>query len=210
MPNHVTNILHINGTPEQVKEVRDAISGVDDEGEPLAIIFDKIDPMPDELNVTSSHESRVAAQEMGMPSRFGFNMERRPSDDVALIETCKENIRKHGHPTWYEWRVENWGTKWGAYDIVAEEGSNKIRFDTAWSVPAPWLTKLAAKFPEVEFKIVYADEDVGSNCGTLTFRDGALVHEEHPHGRDAELFAYKVKGYSDEEIAEREQEAADS
>jgi hypothetical protein len=216
MPNHVTNILHINGTPEQVKEVRDSIRGRflkedgSDDGEQV-FDFNKLLPMPESLNCSSGSESRIAQYEMGYETRGRPPM--KPMDrmyesaDQAVGDQCKENIRLHGHPTWYEWHIENWGTKWGAYQQEEIE-PNILQFQTAWSCPLKILEALTAKFPEIEFVVKYADEDIGSNCGTLTFKGGELAKEEHPRGKEAVRFAYKVNGYSDDDIKEREDEIA--
>ena len=34
------------------------------------------------------------------------------------IQNCDEEVDLHGFkvPTWRAWSVENWGTKWNAYD----------------------------------------------------------------------------------------------
>ena|GEM_PF-3873993 len=34
------------------------------------------------------------------------------------IQNCHEEVDLHGFrvPTWRSWSVENWGTKWNAYD----------------------------------------------------------------------------------------------
>lgn len=59
----------------------------------------------------------------------------------ASEEVAQANIEKHGSADWYQWCVENWGTKW---DINCEgfdaEASNEGRsvflaFDTAWGPP---------------------------------------------------------------------------
>lgn len=47
-----------------------------------------------------------------------------------------------------------------------------IRFETAWSCPEPVYHELASRFPHLEFHICYADEDMGSNCGTVLLRNG--------------------------------------
>lgn len=210
------NLLHINGTPEQVTEVRDAIRGRflkedgSDDGEQV-FDFDKLIPMPPSLSCTSGTESQIAKYEMGYQERGRPAFQPAPHQyehaDQAVVDQCKENIRLHGYPTWYEWKIEKWGTKWGAY-FQKEIEPNILSFQTAWSCPLKILEALAAKFPEVEFVVQYADEDVGSNCGTLTFRGGELVNEEHPRGKEAMRFAYKVNGYSDADIKEREDEIA--
>lgn len=209
MPNYVTNILRINGTPQQVSEVRDATRGRflkkdgSDDGEQV-FDFDKLIPMPPELSIRSGIESNIAVLKEESKALPSYMQDR---GDPELIEKCRENIRLHGHPTWYEWHIENWGTKWGAYQQKEVE-PNILSFQTAWSCPVKILEALAAKFPEVEFVVEYADEDIGSNCGTLTFRGGELVNEEHPRGAEATKFAYRVNGYSEERIKDREDEIA--
>lgn len=53
MPNHVTNRLRINGTPEQVQTVREAINGVweKEPDTPRHMDFEKILPMPEGLHI---------------------------------------------------------------------------------------------------------------------------------------------------------------
>jgi hypothetical protein len=43
-----------------------------------------------------------------------------------------------------------------------------IRFQTAWSMPAKWLEKLIAKFPDETISIRWADEVFGNNVGAMT------------------------------------------
>ena len=44
---------------------------------------------------------------------------------------------------WYDWRVENWGTKWDGYDGRISDDGSTFTFDTAWSPPLPIIKKLA-------------------------------------------------------------------
>jgi len=46
---------------------------------------------------------------------------------------------------WYDWRIENWGTKWEIYDASCDRiNANTIALDfyTAWSPPFPIYDKL--------------------------------------------------------------------
>jgi len=82
-------------------------------------------------------------------------------------------LKQHGHANWYEWSIANWGTKWNAYD--QKRISDKVvRFDTAWSVPAPVIEALSKKFAGELIRIRWADEDFGNNAGDVTFRDGEI------------------------------------
>ena len=53
-------------------------------------------------------------------------------------ERYDANTQKHGYPSWYEFAVSRWGTKWdiGTCETTRnEDGSVKLIFDTAWSPP---------------------------------------------------------------------------
>lgn len=62
---------------------------------------------------------------------------------------------------WYDWNIENWGTKWNAYNqtICSDDGNGKayIKFDTAWSVAYPVIAAFANKF-NIPFLLKYYDE----------------------------------------------------
>ena len=37
------------------------------------------------------------------------------AEEARVGEKLAHNIEKYGQPTWYEWSIQNWGTKWNAY-----------------------------------------------------------------------------------------------
>ena len=92
-----------------------------------------------------------------------------------------DNYMKHGYLTWYDWRLDKWGTKWNAYNHVYH-GLGEMEFETAWSTPEPVMRALSVKFPNVEITVRFADEDIGTNCGEYSYKNGALVHT-HSHTR---------------------------
>lgn len=99
-------------------------------------------------------------------------------DDIyRLGMTALDNARKYGGKDWYDWSVENWGTKWNAYDIDAED--DYISFLTAWSAPIPIYLKLVEMFPEVDFELSWADEDMGSNTGCFRSEKGEISGGYH-------------------------------
>lgn len=70
---------------------------------------------------------------------------------------------------WHKWNIDNWGTKWNANPDVTnlewlDDTTAELTFWTAWSLPKPWLMKLAdvCKQHNVEIEGEYADEDF---CG---------------------------------------------
>lgn len=71
----------------------------------------------------------------------------RPNDTSSW---AKGNV-----PGWYKWGLENWGTKWDAWDteLTIENDHLFYQFITAWSAPIPIYDKLIDMFTELDFVI---------------------------------------------------------
>ena len=129
-----------------------------------------------QLNISGNEKQILKLREQ---IKGDDNNEKCEDDDILLIdfekiipmpETEKDN--------WYNWRLENWGTKWNAYHFVDEPSDHGfIQFDTAWSTPKPIIKKLSELYPTLTFYVEYADEDLGSNCGTYQYKNGKLLKE---------------------------------
>jgi hypothetical protein len=81
----------------------------------------------------------------------------------------------------YNWCVENWGTKWNAYEIQLENLPTTKRiqkrvlvsFLTAWSPPEPVIEELALKFPLVDIKLSYYESGQAFQ-GKIVYKKGLL------------------------------------
>lgn len=180
MPNHVQNRLKIVGKKEEIQNVLESIKG-----DREVIDFDKIIPMPSELDIPSSSDGEIGLaiikKKLGAKTRYMEDVYAERFDEFA--DDAKErminaglnylrNMIKYGHPTWYEWCIDNWNTKWNAYDTELKDG-NEIWFRTAWNNVAERIVrKLSLMFPNVTFKYSFSDEDVACNCGNANFKDG--------------------------------------
>lgn len=97
------------------------------------------------------------------------------------IENCLKgfyNKEKYGYVDWYEWCLDKWDTKWNAVDTVIHDVDKVIEFQTAWSLAHAVLVKVAQ---ETDIRVLYADEDIGRNCGMIELRkdeQGRVVERE--------------------------------
>ena len=109
------------------------------------------------------------------------------------------NIKRYGERDWYDWSIENWGTKWNAGDTVVY--SDVIEFQTAWSTPIPVFVELSKRLKDTTIAVDYADEDIGSNCGTLEFFNGQMLQfePENPRKLACDLWGYDESDFEDEE-----------
>lgn len=147
----------------------------------------------------------IAALQAGNRERFDIKKLSEESFDqfVGMVR----NWRACGylHPMDFNRKV--WGTKWNACNPKADPDAGYCEFETAWSCPTGVLMKVSERFPEDVITVTYADEDIGSNCGTFSLKGGAVVEQDiAPSWRDMseedkqkwKTFAYQVKGWTPE------------
>lgn len=228
MPNHVTSIIKLTGDRKKIEEMLEAVKT--DEIGIGSLDFNKVIPMPESLNITSG-----TATERGYEAYKGFmevytlfgttNMDsilhvppssedaflrQRPDIDRSEFELGKQafqNEMRYGATTWYDWCINNWGTKWNSYgyDYFDRSDPSTIGFHTAWSAPHPIIEKLAKRYPEVSIEHQWADEDIGYNCGRRIYENGACIEQYLPEGEEATEFAMNLLGYGDSEETMEEQ-----
>ena len=84
----------------------------------------------------------------------------------APEECVESNLKEFGACDWYNWAVNNWGTKWDICDAMPSrqnEHTIYINFNTAWSPPIGFYEKMA----ELGFAIdaIYYEGGMGF-CGS--------------------------------------------
>ena len=186
MPNWVTNKLSIRGTDNQIEQILSAIAEKEntDAISRSPIDFNNIIPMPADLNVESGSRGHQGLEYIIGLSKSESREEvcktwdslTQEEKDNRLLFGAKyfTNTMRYGFPTWYEWRTQNWGAKWNACN--ASKSGNIIFFGTAWSTPEPIIKALSVKYPDVTFEVEYADEDVGNNVGSYSYKSGEQIH----------------------------------
>ena len=119
---------------------------------------------------------------------------------IELEAQEKSNLEKHGYSTWYDFCVNEWGTKWDVggddYNAPQQDGPNKITmaFDSAWAPPSAAMDKLmdlgfSVRLyyyePGMCFAGIYGDE--GDDYYDLSNLNSEQVKEELPEVLD-EMF----------------------
>ena len=60
---------------------------------------------------------------------------------------------------WYNWRVQNWGTKWDCYSLEIDECDMphgfEVNFETAWSPPEEIHTAICEQFDDLSISWCY-------------------------------------------------------
>ena len=126
-----------------------------------------------------------------------FKMPREQWSEETTINVTKGfyNLQKYGYIDWYNFCLDKWGTKWNVdpsecYIDELQDGTLKITFDTAWSTPAEIWQELANK--GLNFKVAYADEDLGNNFGILEVKNGLGFVEKFEGKTDDEKLVISI------------------
>ena len=130
MPNWCSNTLQISGCPKQMDEF--ISKSIVKSGMDVDIfLMDGLIKMPEELAIC---------------------------EDITPEEKA-ERMSKYGYDNWYDWRFENWGSKWDAQEsyITEEENGWTINFDTAWSPAIPYIKQVAKMFPDLIFDLYFME-----------------------------------------------------
>ena len=189
MPNWCNNTVEINHEdPAKMKALVEAIN----EGK----FCNFARPVPEALQIVAG--------------RVGDDTD---PEQIKLHEQTQHNLSTYGYATWYDFCVNEWGTKWDVdpYDTVTydpEKDKNGITFgfDSAWSPPTGvyeflmdqgYTVRAYYYEPGMAFAGIY-DEN-GDDCYNLESMSSAEVAEEIPSELD-EMFGISetIAEYEDE------------
>lgn len=168
MPNWCENNLSIYGKIEDMQKIMEIITIEDGQFSLLETLY----PTPDEL----------------MMGNVPF----------VSNEQMKENAKKYGFESWYDWRIAHWGCKWPESSLAIGQEYTKhddgtaviaFNFETAWAPPIEAFDKISEDYPNLLFCLYYQEPGMGF-CGTNVWANGEQVEST-----EAEL----VSSYFDEE-----------
>ena len=144
MPNWCSNTLTLEG--KGAADVARSLAGED-----TVFDFNKVVPMPELIKHNASGFRKF---DDGTEHKVWYQAEGDDGGKSArpLTEEEQEELKRIGYPSWYEWSIANWGTKWnaseGTMDITDEEYVD-LEFDTAWGPPTAVVEALSEKYPKL-------------------------------------------------------------
>lgn len=93
-------------------------------------------------------------------------------------ELREQLVKKYGYASWYDWRIANYGCKWGVHaEIDKNEDSVSYIFESAWSPPVEFLKNICERYLLLRFHLNY--EEPGCNFeGDLIIENGEIIQDE--------------------------------
>ena len=175
MPNWVTNHVNVRGDyGDFFKRAKMA----EESG-----LFNEFVPRPKcyEYDTTNYHTGdRKFGNLLKVGTKLGWGDNAFTVDEnyIEQFKKAEKEQKKHGAIGWYEWDIKNWGTKWDACDLSVCDDDNvgdMLDFQTAWSYPDKFFKSVSKLYPKARFYVMYADEDIGQNCGGVVWCNGKSI-----------------------------------
>lgn len=143
-------------------------------------LFSEFFPCPEDLKITAGTVGAADSPEQ-----------------IELAAKEQANLEKYGYANWYDWQVNEWGTKWDVEsvdEVEAEPNSVTVFFDSAWSPPIEFYNKMVglgfnvqAYYYEPGMAFCGSYEDGNDTCFDIT-GNSDWVKENIPGDID-EIFA---------------------
>ena len=122
------------------------------------LVLEHEDPAMIERAKKAFADGRLLAEFVPVPESLHIVAGRVGADDnaeqIKLEEDTARNIATHGYANWYDYCVNEWGTKWdvgGEGDQASQDSPTDLRmnFDSAWAPPIAAMEK----FQDLGFKV---------------------------------------------------------
>jgi hypothetical protein len=188
MPNWCVNQVDIQGDEAEVARLIEFVKS--DES---AFTFEKVVPPPTTPMYSSDANHNkyvcgcesVAEPDPKNEGKFVWVIDGKAVGFYVKCPTHNEpSFGNHPH-NWYNWNIENWGTKWSAGEVWHDradddgnvDGTTSYNFDTAWSPAEPVIAALATQFPTLRITHRYCEAGMGY-AGEVLYADGDEIRRE--------------------------------
>ena len=178
MPNWCENEVTISGKASELVRFKEHVRGKSAHNQTVSFSFHEILPMPNDLRGTSSPASIVTKKQYDDWMKSAYEKRRQQelevdyTVDMEIIDgrpiteaMSNRFIKKYGSDNWYDWSVDNWGTKWDNNEdsVSFSEDSENLYydFDTAWEPPQGIYNALAKEFPTLDITWQYEEPSMG-------------------------------------------------
>ena len=155
MPNHCTNrVTFYSDDTTAILKLHEIFSRGLDENDDRTV-FGAFIPEPDWKNTPLAESDQY---------QYSFSSKRGETGELP-VESGEKFKGLHFASTgiqddrWYDWRNQNWGTKWDAYSMTIEESDLphgfEVEFETAWCPPEEVCNAIREQFDDLSISWFY-------------------------------------------------------
>ena len=150
MPNNCHNRVTLYASPEhndQIAKIKQMFLDV--------IVFTQIIPEPDWANTPlMSKDVQGLVYDRGKVGELPMQPSNENGHYVPFFQSTDRQDDR-----WYDWRLQNWDTKWDAYDVEQHDFDDpdqyEVTFNTAWCPPDAICAQIREDYPDVSVSWFY-------------------------------------------------------
>jgi len=135
MPNYVYNVISVEAKyADRLKEIAEV--GLCEYYKPKPKVLERY-RSPVSIVSEEEYQKELASYDgiMGMP---------------MTTQIQSDFIKEYGFDNWYDWSIHNWGTKWGDFERMYDDG--QYSFTTAWDAVSKTIIELLLiDIPDLEY-----------------------------------------------------------
>ena len=163
MPNHCHNRVsfYSDDSTAILKLHKIWLSGIDndDDSETRQTVFGNFIPEPDWSEIPLAEED---------VKEYSFSQPRGDVGEKPVMITDNDSPFRNGlrfkstdkpDDRWYNWRVQNWGTKWDCYSLEIDDTDMphgfEVTFETAWSPPEEVCNAIREQYDDLSISWFY-------------------------------------------------------
>ena len=137
------------------------------------------------LTIEGNVESLIKFKEQAKSKEKGIDTDIRMNNFVPMPKELINTISPWEHPNWYDWALENWGTKWDITAYLVSEIDDELiyEFDSAWNPPIKWLENVGPMFPELTFELEYKESGMCFQ-GFMMAKGNFFISQDQEHYED--------------------------
>jgi len=164
MPNHVYSRLRISD--EKYAPLIEAAIEIN------GGLAQLLKPMPSELRDTQSPPKIMTDEEMKKWESGDHHLIGKMVGRPITQAESDRMIKEYGANNWFDWAVDNWGTKWGTYDHHWNRDTLTLEFLTAWCpMSEDMLERLGQLIPDFDLRMI---EESGDFDYEISARNGKI------------------------------------
>lgn len=197
MPNHVYN--KITGKKKDFEKLIK-------KGE---ISFCRIIGMPTEIFFGTDFNFKFKIENEKQRMKLISELKLLPAEELRKLKLNKKEIKgiKKSklkklleNDSWYNWSLNNWGTKWDAYNqniTELDDETIQIEFQTAWGNVLDLMTFLSEK-EQIEFSYEWIEEQGAEQLGRTSISKGEIIEGDIPEPWSKEAYEMMFEMWGNE------------
>lgn len=190
MPNWCFNSISVEGAPEDIQEFDAQFKKKHESysGGTTTMMKAQLDSSDTKKMLQDYVDFRIVDNNGSLTVHHIDSVEEKEGYSFSNIVPLTKEHYLNG---WYDWSIDNWGTKWDLSETNVEfdvgGAGISYSFETAWGPPEPAVAAMSRLFPNLRFEHTY-EEGGMQFAGIVEYEHGMEVSRRETDDKDPDSY----------------------